>query len=163
MNPENTQKRGPFPYYNICEKEPFYHYDSILFLSAHFYSSRIMLDSPSPGVSSSMVSTSSASFLRYFTSCSFGRDGLPNTWSTLLPRNIRWEPMPSAILVKLVTCTIGIPALSISFVITAPQRELVPQVLVSMTASIFWSFRLFAISSPNFFPISMGVITPAVV
>ena len=88
--------------------------------------------------------------------------GLPNTWSTLFPFIIRFAPIPSAIFVKFVTCTIGKPARWISFVIMEPPRELVPQVDVSITASTPSLFNSAAIPSPNSLHFSIGVITPAV-
>ncbi len=48
----------------------------------------------------------------------------------LVPFTIRFEPTISAIGVILAICTTGIPILSISFTIAAPQRVLVPQVEV---------------------------------
>lgn len=70
---------------------------------------------------------------------------------------------PLEISVRFVTWMTGMPARSISFVITAPQREDVPHVLVRMTASTSCLRKSAAISLPNFLPISIGVITPAVV
>lgn len=48
---------------------------------------------------------------------------------------IRFAPAEDATAVIFVTCTVGMPARSSSFVIAAPQRVLVPQVDVSSTAS----------------------------
>ena len=48
---------------------------------------------------------------------------------------IRFAPTVMEIGVTVQICTTGIPALSISFTIVAPQRVQVPQVEVRMTAS----------------------------
>lgn len=47
----------------------------------------------------------------------------------------RFEPTMSAIGVMVVTCAVGNPADSNSFVIAAPQRVLVPHVEVKITPS----------------------------
>ncbi len=59
----------------------------------------------------------------------------------LRPRMIRLEPTVSATSVMGVTCATGMPAFSISVVIAAPLRVLVPQVEVRITASTPASFN----------------------
>ncbi len=60
-------------------------------------------------------------------------------------------------------CTTGIPALSISFTIVAPQRVQVPQVDVSITASTPSANKSFANSSANAFEFLTAVPLPTVV
>ncbi len=76
--------------------------------------------------------------------------------------NILLEPMAFATAVILQTCTVGIPALSSSFTIAAPQRVLVPQVEVNRTASISCSLIYSAISSPILLLFAKEVIRPVV-
>ncbi len=56
------------------------------------------------------------------------------------------DPTVVATGIKLHICTIGIPALSISFTIVAPQRVQVPQVDVIITPSTLSSFNFTIIS-----------------
>ena len=59
--------------------------------------------------------------------------------------------------------TTGIPALSISFTIVAPQRVQVPQVEVRITASTPSAFNSWLNSSANFFALATAVPFPTVV
>ena len=59
---------------------------------------------------------------------------------------IRLDPTVFATGIMLHICTIGSPALSISFTIVAPQRVQVPQVLTMMTPSTWSSNRYGTIS-----------------
>jgi hypothetical protein len=60
------------------------------------------------------------------------------------------------------TCTVGRPALYTSFAIAAPQRVLVPQVEVRMTASTRAARSLAAISRPMRSLCARVVATPVV-
>lgn len=60
------------------------------------------------------------------------------------------------------TCTAGIPALSISFAIVAPQRVHVPQVELRMTAWTPSRMRSLAISWANPFALATAVPLPTV-
>ncbi len=60
------------------------------------------------------------------------------------------------------TWTTGIPALSISFTIVAPQRVQVPQVEVSITASTPSDLSSLANSSANFLAFPTDVPLPTV-
>ena len=64
------------------------------------------------------------------------RLALPTGWTMAIAGTILFVPTMSAILVIAVICTVGIPTRSISLESTAPQRVLVPQVEVSITADI---------------------------
>ena len=74
-----------------------------------------------------------------------------------------FDPTVVATGIKLHICTIGIPALSISFTIVAPQRVQVPQVEVSITPSTPASFNSFPISSPKTMEFPTAVPVPVVV
>lgn len=76
---------------------------------------------------------------------------------------MRLAPSILAIGVKAVIKTAGIPALSISFSNTAPQRVPVPQVEVRMTPETSASLRALAMSLPIFLLFSIKVATPVVV
>jgi hypothetical protein len=60
------------------------------------------------------------------------------------------------------TCTVGKPARSSSFAIAAPQRVLVPQVEVKMTASTPAARNFSAISRPMRWLLASVVATPVV-
>jgi len=60
------------------------------------------------------------------------------------------------------TCTTGIPTLSISFTIVAPQRVQVPQVEVSTTACTPSFTSSLANVSANFFALATEVPLPTV-
>jgi hypothetical protein len=60
---------------------------------------------------------------------------LPTGCSTLTPGTMRLEPVDSATSVSAAICAVGMPARSISWASAAPQRVLVPQVEVRITAS----------------------------
>jgi hypothetical protein len=66
-----------------------------------------------------------------------------------LPCTARFAPTISLIGVIVQIWTVGSPARSSSVVIAAPQRVLVPQVLVRITASTPASFRCAAMSRPS--------------
>ncbi len=76
---------------------------------------------------------------------------------------ILFAPTVIEIGVTVHTWTTGMPALSISFTIVAPQRVQVPQVEVRITASTPASFSLGAYSSANFFAEATAVPFPTVV
>ena len=78
------------------------------------------------------------------------------------PLTTRLEPTALATGSTGVICTTGIPVFSISVVIAAPQRVLVPQVEVSSTASTPASLSLAAISRPTRCPFSSGATFPGV-
>lgn len=59
--------------------------------------------------------------------------------------------------------TTGMPTLSISFTIVAPQRVQVPQVDVRITAPTLSSRSFWAISTPNFWELPTEVPVPVVV
>ena len=80
----------------------------------------------------------------------------------LCPRMMRLAPTVSATSVIGVIWATGMPALSISVVIAAPLRVLVPQVEVSITASTPASFSLSAISRPMRRLFSKGLPLPVV-
>jgi hypothetical protein len=79
-----------------------------------------------------------------------------------LPRTVRLEPTILAIGRADVICTVGIPAFSNSVVIAAPLRVLVPQVEVSMTASMPNCFTRCAISRPMRRVFDSGLANPEV-
>ncbi len=65
------------------------------------------------------------------------RAGLPQGQLKRVPRRTRLAPTLSATAVKLVTVTVGRPALSNSFPIVAPLRVPDPQVATSKAAPTF--------------------------
>ena len=75
---------------------------------------------------------------------------------------MRGEPPITATGVMAVTWAVGIPALSSSLASTAPQRVLVPQVEVRITADTPVSLRSRAISRPIRLEFSILVATPVV-
>ena len=80
-----------------------------------------------------------------------------------MPGIILFAPMVFDIGVTVAICTTGIPALSISLTIVAPQRVQVPQVEVRITAPTLSSKSFFAISSPNLLALPVDVPVPVVV
>lgn len=74
--------------------------------------------------------------------------GFPTGQVIALPLKILLEPTDFAISVTAQICATGMPALSISLPIVAPQRVLVPHVEVSIAACTPLSSRRAAISSP---------------
>ena len=78
------------------------------------------------------------------------------------PGITRFEPTIMAMGVMVDIWLVGIPALSSSFVINAPQRVLVPQVEVKTTASIPSSLIALAMPSPIVLALTKEVATPAV-
>ena len=79
------------------------------------------------------------------------------------PRTIRFAPIIVATVGNDVTNTVGIPARSISFASTAPQRVPVPQVPERRTACTPASRSSPAISWPNLVATTTGVPFPVVV
>ena len=75
---------------------------------------------------------------------------------------IRFAPTITATGVIVETCTVGRPAFSSSFAIAAPQRVLVPQVEVRMTASTPAARSFSAISLPMRALWARVVATPVV-
>ena len=75
---------------------------------------------------------------------------------------IRLAPTVSEIGTTVHICTTGMPALSISFTIVAPQRVQVPQVDVSIAHSTSSLIRVLAISVANFFAFATDVPLPTV-
>lgn len=74
----------------------------------------------------------------------------------------RLEPTIKATGVIVHTCAVVNPARSISLTITAPQRVLVPQVEVKMTAVTPSAWSRLAILCPIFLLLSKVVPTPTV-
>ena len=62
-------------------------------------------------------------------------DGFPKGWGIAIAGTILLAPTVNEIGTTVQICTTGIPVLSISFTIVAPQRVHVPQVDVRITAS----------------------------
>ena len=79
-----------------------------------------------------------------------------------LPVTMRCDPTISATGTILHTCAVGRPAASSSVASAAPQRVLVPQVLVRITASTPSAFRCSAISRPKRRLFSSGFASPVV-
>jgi len=102
-------------------------------------------------------------FLLYAFSRSIGRSGFPVGDVKLPPNIILFDPTFFAIDVKPVICAVGIPTLSNSFVIVAPQRVQVPQVVV-ISAALTPAFKSSsAMLLPIFLLLSIFVPTPQVV
>lgn len=76
---------------------------------------------------------------------------------------IRFAPTDSEMVVIVAIWTIGMPYLSISLTIVAPQRVQVPQVEVRITPSTPASFNSLPISVPNFTALLTEVPVPVVV
>jgi hypothetical protein len=89
--------------------------------------------------------------------------GLPTGWTIPAPTTIRIEPIMEATGVIVHTWAVGMPILSNSFVIAAPQRVLDPQVEVKITALTPSALSCSAISFPNFCEFARLAATPAVV
>ena len=79
------------------------------------------------------------------------------------PGTILEAPAMSAVGTSVVMTAVGMPTLSISWLITAPQRVPVPQVAVSMAAEMPALFRSAAIFLPTLRAVSTVVATPVVV
>lgn len=99
----------------------------------------------------------------YAFSLSIGRSGLPVGEVKSPPKTILFAPTLKAIDVKAVTWAFGIPALSSSFDIVAPQRVQVPQVVVRIAAITPAFFKSAAIFLPISLLLSIFVPTPQVV
>jgi len=78
------------------------------------------------------------------------------------PATIRFEPTISATGVIVQMCAVGMPARSSSVAIAAPQRVLVPQVEVRITASTPACRRYSAISRPSRRLLASGLVKPVV-
>ena len=96
-------------------------------------------------------------------SFSGGRDGSPTGWVMARPGTTRFMPNCSAISLNVVIRAVGIPAFSISLLITAPQRVPVPHVDVKMAADTPCFFKSCAMLSPIFLAVSTGIDSPVVV
>lgn len=101
--------------------------------------------------------------IRQARSVSGGRPGWPNGWwrrpSAL---KMRWAPTRSAMLMRAVTVTTGMPARSISLASVAPLRVPVPQVAVRIAAWTPWAFMSCAISAPRRVMVFMLAMLPVV-
>ena len=104
---------------------------------------------------------STNSLLNVFSSSAL-KDGFPNGWGIATVGTIRLAPTVSEIGVTVQACTTGMPALSISFTIVAPQRVQVPQVEVRITASTPLTFSFWLNSSANAFEDATAVPFPTV-
>lgn len=87
---------------------------------------------------------------------------LPQGLTISFPCTILGEPPITATGVIAVMWAVGSPARSISLVSAAPQRVLVPQVEVRITAETPSSFSCRAISCPILLAFSIFVATPVV-
>ena len=76
---------------------------------------------------------------------------------------ILFAPTDSEIVVMVAICTMGMPYLSISFTIVAPQRVQVPQVEVRITPSTPAAFNSAPIWVPNSLALLTAVPVPVVV
>ena len=90
------------------------------------------------------------------------KGGSPNTCGIARPDRIRLAPVFADTETRLVTCTVGMPPLSSSFAIAAPQRVQVPQAEVRMTPSTPSSSSDAAMSRAILAAVSMGVPLPVV-
>ena len=100
--------------------------------------------------------------LRRFFSSSGPRAALPKGLTIFCAGRILLEPTISATRVTAHRWTVGIPALSISFVSVAPQRVLVPQVEVRITPDTPSALRLSAIFFPRPFMTCTMQVKPVV-
>ena len=91
------------------------------------------------------------------------RSAFPTGWTIPEPGMIRFEPTIKATGVIVDIWAVGNPFRSNSFVITAPQRVLVPHVEVKITASTPSAFMDSAIPRAMFSAFFRDVATPAVV
>ena len=104
----------------------------------------------------------STSLRRNAFSSSFDLLGSPRGCGIATAGTIRLAPTVLEMGTMLQMCTVGIPALSISFAIVAPQRVQVPQVELMMTASTPSRVRSLAISRANFMAFATDVPFPTV-
>ena len=88
--------------------------------------------------------------------------GFPNGCGIAIVGTILLAPTVIEIGVTVHACTTGIPALSISFTIVAPQRVQVPQVEVKITASTPFTFSFWLNSSANALEEATAVPFPTV-
>ncbi len=102
------------------------------------------------------------SYLSSF-SASQAKAGLPTGWGMATVGTILLAPTDCEIVVMVAIWTIGIPYLSISFTIVAPQRVQVPQVDVRITPSTPAFFNSAPISLPNLTALLTEVPVPVVV
>lgn len=89
--------------------------------------------------------------------------GFPKGCGIAIAGTILFAPTVSEIGTTVQMCTTGIPALSISLTIVAPQRVQVPQVEVSTTASTLSAISSFAKAAAYFFEFATEVPLPVVV
>lgn len=102
-------------------------------------------------------------FLLISLSSSIVNDGFPRGCGIAIVGTILLAPTVKEIGTIVHICTTGIPALSISFTIVAPQRVQVPQVDVSITASTPSATNSLANFSANAFAFLTAVPLPTVV
>ena len=91
------------------------------------------------------------------------RFGFPTGYGIAMVGTILFAPTDSDMVVIVDMCTIGIPYLSISFTIVAPQRVQVPQVEVRIAASTPASLSSLPISEPKVIEFPTDVPVPVVV
>lgn len=96
-------------------------------------------------------------------SSSLATVGLPTGYGIATVGTILFAPTDFDIVVIVAICTIGMPYLSISLTIVAPQRVQVPHVDVRITPSTPASFSSLPISVPNFIALPTDVPVPVVV
>jgi len=130
------------------------------------YSRVIINYSNKVGPVTSTVRASAAFLTRLYlaSASSFSeRAGLPTGWGMAIVGTILLAPTDFEIVVIVAMCTMGIPYLSISFTMVAPQRVHVPQVDVSITPSTPACFNSAPISFPNLTEFVTDVPVPVVV
>ena len=104
----------------------------------------------------------STNWRRSFFSSSADRLASPTTCTIPFPSTVRLAPTIFATGRAAVICTVGIPAFSSSVVIAAPLRVLVPQVDVTIIASMPKRFAFSAISRPIRRVFDSGLAKPEV-
>jgi hypothetical protein len=92
----------------------------------------------------------------------FETRGFPRGFVIPIPWTILFAPIAFAVGIRAVINTVGIPALSISFSSTAPQRVPVPQVEVRITPETLAARSSSPMPRPMFFAFAMVVATPVV-
>ena len=91
-----------------------------------------------------------------------GNAGFPSGWGIAIAGTILFAPTVKEIGTTVQIWTTGMPALSISFTIVAPQRVQVPHVLVRITASTPSATNSFANVDAYFFAFATEVPLPTV-
>ena len=116
---------------------------------------------PCISVSSALRALSTIDLLNAFSS-SLLRAGFPRGCGIAIAGTILLAPTVNEIGTTVHICTTGIPTLSISFTIVAPQRVQVPQVDVSITACTPSLTSSCAKVAANFFALATDVPLPTV-